>query len=357
MKFDFIIGNPPYQEETSQKEITTNGQTPKKNIFHYFQMQADKIANEAIVLIYPAGRWIHRSGKGMADFGLNQINDTKLQKIILYANAKDVFQGVAIADGISIVLKNTKKKDTGFKYVFIKDGKQLDVDMENPGEDLIPLDPRDISIIKKVEDTVLLKEFDYLHNHILPRSLFGIESDFVEKNPQILRIMQNDEVIDYSYEVKIFTNDKAGKSGRAKWFVGPKNIIKTNSEYINEWQVVVSSANAGGQKRDNQLEVMDNHSAFGRSRVALRSFKTEEEAHNFYLYVSSYVIRYAFLMTDEALSSLGKRVPDLLDYTTNSGIIDFSSDIDQQLCLLFDFTEEEMAYIRNRVDSVRGKAK
>lgn len=76
MKFDFVIGNPPYQEETTQEASKTNGQTPKKNIFHYFQMAADRIAGEATVMIYPAGRWIHRSGKGMEDFGLQQINDS-----------------------------------------------------------------------------------------------------------------------------------------------------------------------------------------------------------------------------------------------------------------------------------------
>ena len=52
MKFDFVIGNPPYQEE-AESESTSNGQKPRKNIFQHFQIQADKIAKESSVLIYP----------------------------------------------------------------------------------------------------------------------------------------------------------------------------------------------------------------------------------------------------------------------------------------------------------------
>ena len=60
--------------------------------------------------------------------------------------------------------------------------------------------------------------------------------------------------------------------------------------YIDEWQVVVSSAHPGGQEgRDNQISIIDNHSAFGRARVALKSFKTEQEAQNFFKYVKSII--------------------------------------------------------------------
>lgn len=135
----------------------------------------------------------------------------------------------------------------------------------------------------------------FLHDAILPRSLFPIESDFVEKNPtKVRRYNGFDNDIDFSTEIKLFTNDKAGKAGRATWFIANKDVITRNKEYIAQWQVVVSSANAGGQKRDNQLEIIDNHSAFGRSRLALRSFDSYEEAKNFFNYVSCYFIRYTF---------------------------------------------------------------
>lgn len=73
MKFDVVIGNPPYQEVVAKKE-TNNGQKRVANIFQYFQELSDNLG-ECVSLIYPGKRWIHRSGKGMSKFGLQQINE------------------------------------------------------------------------------------------------------------------------------------------------------------------------------------------------------------------------------------------------------------------------------------------
>ena len=109
----------------------------------------------------------------------------------------------------------------------------------------------------------------------------------------------------------------------------------------------MSSANAGGQKRSNQLEVLDNHSAFGRVKVALKTFETEAEARNFYKYVDSELIRFAFFMTDEALTSLAKQVPDMGNYRDDNGIIDFSGDVNAQLYALYKITAKEQEYIKS----------
>lgn len=60
-----------------------------------------------------------------------------------------------------------------------------------------------------------------------------------------------------------------------------------------------------------------------------------------------------FLMTDEALTSLGKRVPDLIDYTNDNKIIDFSKPLDEQLFKLFDLNENEINHIKETVDNIR----
>lgn len=354
MKFDFVIGNPPYQEEAENKS-ETNGQTRSKSIFQYFQMEAEKIANTSSVLIYPGGRWIQRSGKGMKEFGLNQINDMKLKNIYFYPNSHDIFPNAAIADGISIVIKEISKEVGGFKYVYCESGKEIVANLENPGEDIIPLNPLDRNILKKIDKFVSKNNIKYLHDRIHPQKLFGIESDFVEKNREIVREYNANSEIDLENEIKLYTNDKAGKAGRTRWFIVDKNIITTNSEYIYKWKVVVSSANAGGQKRDNQLEIIDNHSAFGRSRVALATFETEEEAKNFYTYVKSYIIKWAFLMTDEALTTCAYKVPDIIGYKNDNKYIDFKKDIDMQLVKMMNITEDEFEYIRNVVDNRRKK--
>lgn len=230
----------------------------------------------------------------------------------------------------------------------------ITVDVDNPGDDLLPLNPNDLIVAKKIKGFVEKYNLSYLHDAILPRSLFAIESDFVEKNPTKATLYTDSMVVDYSKNIKLLTNDRAGKAGRAKWFVVDRNEIKHNKEYIDKWQVIVSSANAGGQKRDNQIAIADNHSAFGRARVALRSFDTYDEALNFYNYCNTYIIRYSFLMTDEALSSLGKQVPDLVNYKDNT-IIDFNGNLDEQLFSLIGFTNDEIDYIKYRIDNLRTK--
>lgn len=352
MKFDAVVGNPPYQEETVQQVSATNGQAPRKSIFQYFQLVSDEISSGVVSLIYPGARWIHRSGKGMKQFGFNQINDTKLQQLDFYPNSNDIFEGVAIGDGISIVYKNKNKTTSGFQYNYHKDGLITSVQMQNPGEDLIPLNPNDGIITAKVNQFVENNNLSWIHDRVLPRNLFNIESNFVEENPNLVKEF-NDLSELKSNEIKLLTNDKAGKAGRAKWFVADKSVIETNCDKIGEWQVVVSSANAGGQKRDNQIEIIDNRSAFGRSRVALASFKTYDEARNFYNYANTYLIRFMFLMTDEALTSLGKKVPDILNYEFTNKLIDFTKDLNMQLYDLVNLSKDEIVYVENVIKNLR----
>lgn len=354
-KFDVVIGNPPYQTESTETVSTTNNQKPVKNVFQHLQQGANLLSRKKTCLIYPGGRWIHRFGKGLQDFGLEQINDRTLEKVIFYPLAHEIFEKVQIADGITIVVKDMDKTDEHFVYEYRQGDSSKSVIVKIPGENLLPLNPRDIEICEKIDAGVRNNGIAYLHNAILPRSLFKIESNFVEENPdKVSEYLPNMEY-DKQKVIKLFTNDKAGKMGRAKWFLADKAIITSNVEYIKQWQVVVSSANAGGQKRDNQIEIIDDNSAFGRSRVALRSFATKEEAVNFFEYANSYLIKYAFLMTDESLTSLGKRVPDILNYKSNNGLVDFSKDINKELYSLFKLDEAEITYIEEKVKSIRSK--
>ena len=323
MKFNAIVGNPPYQEVVDQKE-SINGQKVSISIFQYFQTISEKIGKYT-ALIYPGSRWIHRSGKGLEKFGLAQMNDLHLALLEFFPCSKDIFKDVAIADGLSIVLKNMEKNECGFTYKYSVGGKTITIQANNPGNDMFSLNPQDNEIIKKLNKAI--KSFECLHDSILPRNLFSIESNFVEKNPSLVKEYNDGDYYNPQTEIKLFTNDKAGKSGRARWYIANKNVITSGSEYLNKWKVIVSSANAGGQKRSNQIAIVDNHSVFGRSRVALKTFATEKEAQNFFKYATSEVIRFAFLLTDESLTSLAKKVPDLLDYSDKNGIIDYNRDV------------------------------
>ena len=342
MKINAIVGNPPYQEVVAQKE-TANGQKVSVSIFQYFQTISDRLGRYTS-LIYPGARWIHRSGKGLEQFGMSQINDPHLCFLKFFPDSTDVFKEVGIADGLSIVMKDTQKKSNGFRYVYSKKGKEVTIEANNPKEELFSLNPLDNEITDSLNCAII--KYGCLHDAILPRSLFSIESDFVEKNPMLVRDYHEGDNYDPESEIKLFTNDKAGKSGRAKWYIANKDVITTGREYLNRWKVIVSSANAGGQKRSNQIAIVDDHSAFGRSRVALKTFATEQEAKNFFKYATSEIIRFAFLLTDESLTSLAKKVPDLLDYSDESGIIDYNGDVNAQLYRLFGINKNNQLYIR-----------
>lgn len=345
MKFSAVVGNPPYQMTVAKKD-TENGQKAVINIFHYFQISSEQLG-QYTSLIYPGGRWIHRSGKGLEQFGINQINDIHLKKVEYFPNANDIFEKVGLPDGITIVLKDMKKSEKGFEYVYTTNNVSSSTEVDNPGEELMPLNPSDITIISQINKVVSEHNFKYLHDSVLSRSLFSIESNFVEENPDKIREASEDDIFfDPATEIKLFTNDKAGKSGRAKWYIANRDVITSGIAYLDTWKVVVSSANAGGQKRSNQIAILDNFSAFGRSRVALKTFATKTEANNFFNYAESELIRFAFLMTDENLSSLAKQVPDILDYRDNNGIIDFHGDVNQQLYDLFEIDAANIAHIR-----------
>ena len=331
----------------AQKE-TANGQKAVVNVFHYFQMLSDQLQPHYSSLIYPAVRWIHRSGKGLIEFGLKQINDPHLARLHFYPNSNEVFREVGIADGLSIVFKDREKQEAGFDYLYTKNGMTISTHADAPGEKMLVLDPEAAAIGENVQH-VTEERFAILHDAVLPRSLFSIESNFVENHPDKVRPYRKGEAL-AADEIKLLTNDKAGKAGRARWYVAKEEVVTTGKEHLRRWKVVVSSANAGGQKRSNQLEVLDDRSAFGRSRVALKTFATEREARNFFTYCQTDFIRYTFLLTDESLSSLAKMVPDLLDYSDDNGVIDYAGDVNAQLYDLFGIDSSMQRLIARTLD-------
>lgn len=60
-------------------------------------------------------------------------------------------------------------------------------------------------------------------------------------------------------------------------------------------------------------------------------------------------------MTDEALSTLGKRVPDFGDYSDQCPL-NFDNNLDTQLFKLFEFNDDDIKYITQRVDSLRNNS-
>jgi hypothetical protein len=59
-------------------------------------------------------------------------------------------------------------------------------------------------------------------------------------------------------------------------------------------------------------------------------------------------------MSDEALSSVGLLVPDIMDYSNKNKILDFNKDVDKQFFDMIKLSDEEVLYIKDIVNNSRG---
>lgn len=108
MKFDVIIGNPPYQLGVGNE----GGNSAKaKAIYHQFVSQAIKLNPRYITMIIPS-RWMTRSTEGIPDTWIDtMLNDNKIEILHDYLNAGDCFPGVEIKGGVCYFLYNRDYND------------------------------------------------------------------------------------------------------------------------------------------------------------------------------------------------------------------------------------------------------
>ena len=334
--FTYTVSNPPYQE-------VRNGNSSNNvviNIFHKFQEYADFYSKNT-VMIYPFGRWYQRGGKSLNNFGKQQLNDPRLARIYYYPQSEHkIFDNANIQDGVGIVIKDNNNHD----HFTINN-----IIVNHPGDNILPLDNDYLLLVNKIRQVMHKHDLSPLSLRRKSRALYGIESDFVYKNPDKVILLDSTTNPSLEEPVKLLTNDKPGLSGRNKWYWIDKKNIPKGHEWINKYQFIITSAQfvTGNKQIENGL-IIDNNSIHGRSKVSLISLDTETEINNFKKYINTNFSKKLYRQSlGSGLSFMCNFIPDLGDYTDNNNLIDWSKPLDPQLYELFDLSQEEIEIIEN----------
>lgn len=315
MKFDVIIGNPPYHMSDGGFGASA------RPIYQYFVIQAKKLKPRYLTMIIPA-RW-YAGGKGLDDFRNEMIKDSRISYLADFFDANECFPGIDLSGGVCYFLWNRDKKGpctvvshiNGIKSVLQR------YLLEDECSTIIRFNQA-ISIIHKINKYSEERLYKYLSS----QNPYGLATNFKEYNYE-------------RGEVKLYAYPKNG-------FISLKQVPK-NKQWIKKYKVCIS--NAYGERGDFPYLVLgkpfisEPGSCTTATYMVMKIFNTENECNNFISYVKTKFFRFLVLLkknTQHAPRAVYQFVP----------LQDFNEPwTDEKLYQKYALTKEEIDFIESMI--------
>jgi hypothetical protein len=340
MKFNAIVGNPPYQDTGG---AGGNNDAP---IFQHFCRIASKVSAKYSSLVIPS-RWFAAGRENLlAEFRKEMLNSGQVEKLIVFSDSSKLFSNVEIKGGVCYYLEN-KNHEGKCKYILHRDNLVQENEISLNAFDILIREPKLSSIVEKVEEVRNKLELSTVDKIISSDTPFGIPSNPKESKKTPFKVYSNTSI---EHNTLLYHIEKGVRKIE---FVKLSEIVKNKND-VNKFKVFVTGAGGSG----NDPKVMGDPEYAPRNSVCSQSylysaFNTEEEAKCFIKYIKTRFFRVlvsAMKITQSAPSKVYKFVP--LEKLNSSSDIDWSKsipEINKQLYKKYGFTKEEIGFIESMI--------
>lgn len=337
MKFDYVIGNPPYQE--------TLQNTSDKPIYNDF-MDASYQISDKVELITPA-RFLFNAGKTAKVWNEKMLNDVHLKVLYYEPDSSKVFSNTDIKGGVAITYRDGNAE-------FGAIGSFTPYNELNDILHRVKNHKSFVSIEKIVITSFAYHYTDRLHedypdaaSRLSKGHAYDLKSNAFDRLSDVYQDEKPDDGHDY---IRIF-----GRQNNERTYEFIRRDYVNNVANLDKYKLFMPKANGTGAFGEvlTLPEISEPGVGATESFVSIGLFDTAEECDNLLKYIKSRFMR-AMLgvvkITQDLTPSKWKYVP-LQDFTAHSDI-DWSksvAEIDQQLYRKYDLTADEIEFIETHV--------